>query len=51
MDNLNIIVQVATQLIALGAFYGAVKVEIEWIKKTLERLERSHEEQPKRRKR
>lgn len=38
-DNLALILQLVTPLITVGAFYGAVKVEIEWIKKTLERLE------------
>lgn len=39
IDYLPFAMQLATNLVTVGAFYGAVKVEIEWIKKTLERLE------------
>ena len=35
----SLITTIAIDLIAVGAFYGAVKVEIQWIKRTLEKLE------------
>lgn len=37
--GLDIGLQIAINLITLGAFYGATKVEINWIKQTLIRHE------------
>jgi hypothetical protein len=37
--SLDLLTAIGVNLVAIGGFYGAIKVEISWIKKTLERLE------------
>lgn len=37
--SVDVLGAIVVNLITLGAFYGAVKTEIAWIKKSIEKLE------------
>ena len=42
--DINTILSLCSSFVAIGAFYGAIKIEINWIKKTLERHEKIFED-------